>query len=53
MKNLTVSQLKNAMIELYPLKDADSEAAYRLAFDLLESKLSDEKFDQFLDSYGL
>jgi len=53
MNNFTIKQLKDAMISLYNKKDSDSEAAYRMAFDILESKMSDDKFDQFLDAYGL
>jgi hypothetical protein len=53
MKNFTAKQLKDAMIELYPRNDDASNKAYRLAFDLLESKIGEEKMDQFLDAYGL
>ena len=52
MNKFTAQQLKDAMIELYPRKDQDSNRAYRLAFDLLESKIGEEKMDQFLDAYG-
>lgn len=52
MNNFTAKQLKDAMIELYNRKDAASEAAYRLAFDLLEGKIGGDKLDQFLDAYG-
>lgn len=50
---MTTQLLKDALIELYSRKDDASDAAYRLAFDLLNAKLGDEKFDQFLDAYGL
>jgi len=53
MTTLTAKQLKDAMINLYPLKDDASCRAYRLAFDLLEQKIGEEKLDQFLDAYGL
>ena len=50
---MTTKQLKDAMIELYSKKDDASNAAYMVAFDLLEAKLGDDKMDQFLDAYGL
>jgi len=53
MINLTAQQLKDAMIELYSKKDQASDIAYRIAFDLLESKIGGDKLDQFLDAYGL
>ena len=53
MQNFTADQLKKAMIDLYPRKDDLSCKAYRIAFDLLEAKIGEEKMDQFLDSYGL
>lgn len=53
MKNFTVQQLKDAMIELYSKKDDASNRAYRVAFDLLEAKIGEEKMDQFLDAYGM
>jgi hypothetical protein len=53
MKNFTTQQLKDAMVALYPKKDDLSCAAYRLAFDLLEAKIGEEKFNQFLEAYGL
>ena len=53
MSNFTVKQLKDAMIELYPRNDELSGKAYRVAFDLLESKIGEDKMDQFLDAYGL
>lgn len=53
MKNLTVKQLKDAMIELFPKKDSASFAAYQVAFDLLEEKIGGDKLDQFLDAYGM
>lgn len=52
MTNWTVNQLKDAMIELYSKNDSASSAAYRIAFDLLEQKIGEEKLDQFLDAYG-
>lgn len=53
MKNFTVQQLKDAMISLHPKKDDLSNRAYRVAFDLLESKIGEEKMDQFLDAYEM
>lgn len=53
MTNFTVQQLKDAMIELYSKKDDASNRAYRVAFDLLEAKIGEEKMDQFLDAYGM
>ena len=53
MINITAQQLKDAMIDLYSKKDAASGTAYRLAFDMLESKIGEDKLDQFLDAYGL
>jgi len=53
MTNFSVKQLKNAMIELFPKKDAVSFAAYQVAFDLLEEKIGGDKLDQFLDAYGM
>ncbi len=53
MNNFTSQQLKDAMIDLYNKKDASSEAAYRMAFDMLENKIGGDKLDQFLDAYGL
>lgn len=53
MDKFTAQQLKDAMIDLYPKKDQDSNRSYRLAFDLLEAKIGEEKLDQFLDAYGL
>ena len=50
---MTTQQLKDAMIDLYNKKDNASNAAYRVAFDLLEAKLGDDKMDQFLDAYGM
>jgi hypothetical protein len=49
----TVEQLKNAMIELYPRKDKESDMAYRLAFDVLENKIGEGALYKFLDAYGL
>jgi hypothetical protein len=53
MKDFTAQQLKDAIINLYPKKDAASCAAYRLAFDLLEQKIGGDKLDQFCDAYGI
>ena len=53
MINFTAQQLKDAMVDLYNKKDAASELAYRMAFDLLENKIGGDKLDQFLDAYGL
>lgn len=53
MNTFTIKQLKDAMIDLYPKQDKTSCIAYRMAFDLLESKISDSEMDQFLDAYGL
>jgi len=53
MKDFNIQQLKDAMIELYNKKDDASGAAYRLAFDMLESKMDDDDFDQFLDAYNI
>ena len=53
MTNFTVKQIKDAMIELYSKKNAASEAAYMMAFDMLENKIGGDKLDQFLDAYGL
>jgi hypothetical protein len=53
MSNLTTKQLKDAMIELYSNKTNEALAAYQLAFDLLEAKIGEDKFDQFLDAYGM
>jgi hypothetical protein len=53
MKNFTAKQLKEAIIELYPRKDQSSVAAYRVAFDLLETKIGEEKMDAFLEAYGI
>ena len=41
------------MVELYSKKDEASDIAYRMAFDLLEAKIGEDKLDQFLDAYGL
>ena len=53
MNNFSVKQLKEAMVDLYNKKDRTSAMAYRIAFDLLESKIGEDKMDQFLDSYGM
>ena len=53
MKNSSVQQLKDAMVELYPRKDELGCIAYRIAFGMLEEKLSDEEIDRFLDAYGM
>ena len=50
---MTTQNLKDAMIDLYNKKDAASESAYRMAFDLLEAKIGEDKLDQFLDAYGM
>lgn len=53
MNNFTAKQLKDAMIDLYSKSDEISCIAYRIAFDLLEAKIGEEKMDQFLDAYGM
>jgi len=53
MTNYTVKQLKDAMIELYPRKDDLSNKAYRIAYDLLESKIGEDAMFDFLDAYGI
>lgn len=53
MANFTEKQLKDAMIDLYKKNDEISCKAYRIAFDLLEDKIGEEKMDQFLDAYGM
>ena len=53
MTNFTVKQLKDAVIELYSKNDDISNIAYRMAFDLLEKKIGEEKLDKFLDAYGI
>lgn len=53
MKNYTVKQLKDALIELYSMNTDDSFNAYQLCFDLLEKKIGSEKMDEFLDAYGI
>ena len=50
---MTVQKLKDAMIGLYKKNDEESNAAYRVAFDLLEAKIGEDKLDQFLDAYGM
>lgn len=50
---MTASQLKEAMVSLYNKKDNASDMAYRLAFDLLEAKIGEDKMDEFLDAYGM
>jgi hypothetical protein len=53
MKNLSAKQLKDAMINLYNKNDDISCKAYRIAFDLLEAEVGEEKMDQFLDAHGM
>ena len=53
MTNYTVQQLKDALISLYSLKDDISFKAYQICFDLLESKIGEEKMDKFLEAYGI
>ena len=48
MSKFTTKQLKEAMIELYA---TNNTKAYQLAFDELESRLSDEDFDKFLAAF--
>ena len=53
MTNFTAQQLKDAMIDLYPKKDAISCKAYRIAFGLLEARIGCDKLDQFLTAHGM
>lgn len=53
MNHITTDQLKEAMITLYSLKTEEALAAYQLAFEELEKRLGEEKFDSFCDAYKL
>jgi hypothetical protein len=53
MNKFTTEQLKEALIGLYARKDADSNAAYALAFEELNRRMGDQAFDAFLDQNGL
>ena len=53
MEKFTTSQLKAAFLELAKKRDEDSNRAYRLCFDVLNSRMGDDKFDAFLDQHGI
>lgn len=53
MNKFTTQQLQDALIGLHARNDADSNAAYALAFEELHRRMGDDAFDQWLDANGL
>ena len=51
MLKFTTTQLQAATIELFARNDADSTAAYQLAFDELHKRMGDTAFDAWLDTW--
>ena len=52
MEKFTTEQLKQALIGLRAKNDADSEAAFELAFDEVAERMGDDAFDAWCDSLG-
>lgn len=53
MQRYSTAQLQQAMLGLFPRKDADSCAAYALAFEEVHRRMGDAEFDAWLDANGL
>lgn len=51
MSKFTTEQIKAAVKELYARNDAEVNAAYRMAFDELESRLGGDAIDAWLDTW--
>ena len=52
MEKFTTEQLKQALIGLRAKNDADSEAAFEMAFDEVAERMGDDAFDAWCDSLG-
>lgn len=53
MDKFTTPQLQAALIELYKLKDADSQSAYQMTFDELHRRMGDDAFDAWCEAQGI
>ena len=52
MSKFTTEQLKAALVELRNKSDADSTAAFQMAFDEVAERIGDECFDAWCEQQG-
>ena len=52
MEKFTTQQLQDALIGLYPKKDADSAAAFAMTFDEVAKRMGDVEFDAWCEKQG-